>query len=282
MKFQNFYSLLTEMPIDKFELKGDWSPTAKLYGYDKPSTKLLTNPNYADKVRTKWNKTDYDFDLFFLRSKEGNKYAEVGEVPWEYVRDTLKLDIPIDHDHITIIYLNNKGDEKIPLTPWVIAHRFAHALARVKGMGGKNWQYEELRKTVNKMVSTIAKEVYNSTQPPQSYGNDYGRTARYQKIRLQVCHALGTMKSARDRNIRQEFELVNELIAQYIIEGKIKLNRELPKVLATSYAWGRPNGPSRMTKMNEELEDILSQAEDEINIDIDGVLGAAVNSIFVM
>ena len=63
------------------------------------------------------------------------------------------------------------------------------------------------------------------------------------------------------------------------------LNKELPKMLPLSYAWGKPQGlhlrfDSGRTK--EDLTDIIEIAEQELYNDIEGLFGASIGNIYVM
>jgi len=289
---QLYQLLIKEDSIDNIELKGDWGDSAKKYGYDKASINILKNPKGLEKIKKKWEKTAFDFDLYFLRSSEGNKSGELGRVSPDFVRDNLKLNIQNDPNKITIIFVNNKGDEKMPMTAWTIAHRLGHALARThtshKRFNGTTHHYKELIDTINRLLLTIARTIYNKQSLKKrisSYGDYGGFETDDRKLRNELAHALGTFKSARDKNIRNDAEFTFELIAQYIITGKISLNRNFPRILPISHAWGKPSGPvaKQMTpELTEELDDILSNSENDINNDIDALLGSSIGSIYVM
>ena len=282
-----------ETPIDQFDLKGDWSEKAKKRGFDPASIKLLTNPKYVEKIKTQWNKTDYTFDLYFVRSKEGTKFTEIGRVTPEFVKNELKLDIPINEDNITVIYTNNKGDEKVPLTSWIIAHRMAHAMARdytgirngyaaPKSGNGETYYYDEIRNQVNRLIREVGQQIYgvDTKDDPRRRGYNTDNNS----LLLAIINSLGTFKSARDNNVRAPFEMTNELIAQYIIQGKITLNKKLPEDIGYGKkAWGRSTRGLRKKEISEEDEnDIIEYGEDSINNAIDTQLGASQGSIFVM
>lgn len=284
MTFIDFFNqfLLREDSIENIELKGDWD-SPKQYGWNRADTGILKSPIGLERIKTKW-KLDQPVDVYLVKGANAKKFVELGEVSYEFIRNKMGLDILPDSDHITIIYTQNTGAEKIPATPWTLAHRFGHALARKNGRGGRNDLYENIRNSVNRLFNDLAKTVYGV-----QLKNDYlGNPENYKidrKIRKELGHALGTFKSARDRNLREDFEFVNEIIAQYIITGKIKLNQDFPRILPLSSAWGRASGPYKRNLSESEKEDLgylIQNAEGELEYAVDDALIAAIGSIYVM
>lgn len=281
MTFQDLINtiLLKEDSVENIQMMGDWD-SPKQYGWSKADTGILKSTKGLEKIKTKW-KISEPVDIYLLKGKDYRKYVELGEVPFEFIRDTLKLDVPIDSDHITIFYTQNTGAEKIPATPWTLAHRFGHALARKQGMALRNQAYTNIQKTVDGLFDSVGKLVYGRTAR-DSYSSDY---ATLRKYRRELANALGTFKSARDRNLRADFEFVNEIIAQFIITGDVKLNRQLPRVLPMKYAWGKPSGywsRNLSQEQKDDLENILYQKESELWYDIDTAIKDSVGNIYVM
>jgi len=219
--------------------------------------------------------------VYLLRSREGNRYTEIGKVSLDFVKDELKLDIVPDGDKLTIIYTNNKGAELMPMTPWTMAHRLGHAMARTHAsMRGKHSStthfFEQLRGSVSKLLKEIL---------TVAYGTNLRGSSNDTKITKELCYALGTFKSARDRNIRNDFEFMLELFAQCIITGKVTLNSNLPTILPIRSNWGNKSGLNIKTmtpELKEEIEDIIYNYQNTIYYDIDALLGASIGDIFVM
>lgn len=261
-------ALLAEMPIGKFELLGDWKPGARAYGYDKASIGIVTSPVGVEKIKQRWLKVEETFDIYLIRSSKGNKYSEVGEVSPQWVHDNLGVNIEFDNDQVTMIYTNNKGDEKIPMTPWTLAHRFGHACARNSPKGGPDDFFLRELETALTQIAQVAYGIgrfkdYSSFSSSYSNGGpDKSRIFR------EICQNLGTMKSCRDRNLRNWQEFAFELLAQYMITGRVRLSPNLGQVLATRFAWGQPQGPwkksmtpEQQTAINEIIENLEISAE---------------------
>jgi hypothetical protein len=106
------------------------------------------------------------------------------------------------------------------------------------------------------------------------------------KYKKSLFSAVGTMKSARENKLRTSSEFVYELVAQYIITGKIKFN-DLPRqlILDRRMAWGRPNykvknaiDEEAYIEYNAQLHNNAATYEHYL----DQVFGSLVNKIFVM
>jgi hypothetical protein len=283
IKLEKLYeSILKEAPIDSFNLIGDWEKDSKPRGYDKASRGILTSEAGVKKIKKLWNKTEENFDIYMVSTKHGWKYTEVGEVDEDFIVNNLKIKVPINRDHITIFYTNNKGSEKVPTTAWTLAHRFGHALRRKKGYS-KNDAYDQIFNTINNLVENISENIYN-VSTKNNFG-DYEKRYKNDKIKKQIVLGLGTFRSAREKILRDYYEFTNEIIAQYIIQGKITFNKKLPSILALKYNWGNPSGPSK--KYNSELEYNIESTIESIENDLNSyylpdLLNSAVGKIYVM
>ena len=248
MNFKNW--LLQEMPISKFQLMGQWGPNAKrAYGYNQQDTGILQNPRAVEKIHRSWSNSQNDFDLYFLRSYKASKQVEVGEVTPEWVKTNLEVDIQPREDAITIIFTQNVGAEKMPMTAWTIAHRLGHAVRR-------NEQFDNyLTKEIAKDFRELLKQIYG-IERSRDYGYYGGYTPDEKQLRA-LAHAVGTMRSARQGNLRNFNEFTHELVAQWIITGSIKFN-PLPAnlTLRKRFAWGRPaNNTTRAVTDDDEHDE---------------------------
>lgn len=272
---KSFKQFLIEMPINNFQLKGQWGKDAKRkYGYDSKSSGILENPKGIEKIHRLWSNSKQDFDFYFLRSSKAYKHVEVGMVEPEWVKENLDLDIK-PNDNITVIFTNNNAADRQPLNSWTIGHRLGHAIART----------EEYNYYFQKAIETDFKQILKSV-----YGLDSKLHVSYSDFDKQLkalASALGTMKSARDGTLRNFNEFLHELLAQYLITGKITFNnltRSL--ILRKRFAWGNP---SNLTKYyiisDEELEqwnDTIQYYSKKYEDGLDQLLSSFNGSIFVM
>ena len=234
MNFKQFI----ENPISNFELIGNWEKKDKNRGYSKKDIAILTSPTAVEKIKTKWGKTSQNFDLYFIRSPEAYKMnigrGEEITSRWEEIKTKLNLglfqNIAPHEDHITVLYLTNMGDEKIPLTAWMQMHRFAHMVVNTP-------EFKNFIDKLTKEIKSIAREVYGRSV--RTYGiNPMSIDIEDNRIVNAITNAIGTMKSARDNKLSRYYEFAYELLAQYLMEGKIKFNI-LPKVIGKQGTFGR-------------------------------------------
>lgn len=269
--------LISEMPIKKFELLGDWGPEAKkLYGYNKKDISILTSEKGVSKIHRKWSNSKNDFDFYFLRSPKGYKQREIGEVTPSWIEKNLEIKIEPNEDAITVIFTNNTGAEKIQMTAWTIAHRLGHAIRR-------DSIFQMFEKDINKDLTQILDKVYGIK--PKRLDNLYFDGLDDEKKAL--ASAVGTMKSARENNLVTVFEFNYELLAQYILNGKLRFN-PLPKklILRKRMVWGKPADQYAFSRLPEdhfdEWKNWLNEKAESYEYLLQDILDGLVGKIFVM
>lgn len=266
MNFKNW--LIAEMPISKFQLTGQWDPEAKrAYGWSKQDTGILTNPTAVEKIHKKWSNTSQNFDFYFLKSKDAYKFREIGEVTPEWILENLKVDIQPSDESITVIFTQNTGTEKIPMTAWAIAHRLSHAL-RLESNFNKNFYNSVIQDF--KYLLEYAYNI-NVLKSDQNYLRD-------QSILKSLAHSVGTMRSARQKNLVTFNEFIHELVAQWITTGKIKFN-SLPSKLTIGRKFvGTISSNYELEEWNNVLENFADKYESELKF----VFSKLKGKIFVM
>lgn len=272
--------------LKDFEHIGDFSKNSSFR--DAKDRKMITNPKFKEIVAKKFSKTGHDINMYFVNSPAGNRHTEVGAVDLDWVRDNLGDEVADkikpnyqEPDNVNVVFTNNKGASRVNMTPWIIAHRMGHAFSRVKGGGyGRGMErqfrsYHEAVLAINQHFEMVLQDVYGiKNYNGKGFWGPEGR--RDQLLMKHLSHALGTFKSARDRNLRDYFEIYNELFAQYLITGQIKLN-DLPK----SFKAGKDNVHVRDEEAWEELKDNGS-LENTLEYYFDEVLSEAEPHVLVM
>lgn len=277
-------SFLSEAPIGEFERIGDFSKRSSIrHDVDR---KLLSSPKAEAKIRRIWQKTPITFNMMFVNLPKVNKpeYREVGEVNLDYVENLLGPEIAdkIDPGACTIIFTNNAGDERVMATGWILAHRLGHAIAATGRSGSKSNLKEDWKmytRELTRIFTDILENVYDiSIKTGLGYG-----TQESDKILRLAAEQLGTMKSARDANLRNWYEFAYEVFAQYLLYGKIKLNPLPEKLLVNVGAFGRKD--YRRSK-DEDLREIYSRDleyyEEELESILDNLIHSLEGKIFVM
>lgn len=266
------FKLWLEMPIRSFNLVGNWkdepagSKKRKL-GYYGDDFGILTNKAAQEKIRRKWGKTEQDFDMYFVRNPKASKVREVGEVSKEFLHG-IGLDVDLASDAVTVVFTNNMGTERIPMNWWALAHRFSHAIRRTKA-------FEYFSKTFDRYLFQMLKEIYRYNKKSiYGLGGD-------EKMLRNVANMIGTMKSARDHKLVNYYEFHHELVAQFIVEGRVRFNP--PTQLVVGHAWGRPQHLYGDNKAKEEwAEHLVDSVAEEVSNDISHMIHQCVGKAFLI
>lgn len=273
---------LLETPIDQFQTIGNFDKGSSFT--NKTDRAILTNPKAVQKIKDKFANTNQTFDMYFVNSKEGRKHKEVGEVQEDFIRNELKLDTPINRDNITVFYTNNTGDQGVMMTGWIIAHRFGHVVRRLQG-------WTNLCFAVNEIMQRIMKDVYEKEmkldRKTGSLGDDFynnDANSLNGKILKNFYQQIGTFKSARDKQLRNQYEFMYELLSQYITAGKVTFN-PLPKFIPVKYAWGKPSQGVRFHGTEGDMDyynGYLRNLEEVFGEYAEYLLDECIGKIFVM
>lgn len=218
------YQKLVEAPVEDIQTMGNWEKKTKSGNkYDQPSIKLLKNPEYLKKLKATFaSNIPYNFNLYFIKSPKASQHVEVGPVSEEkliqYISD---VDVsPIinaskaNPESITIIFTNNSAAEKVPLTPWMIAHRISHSMYRA------SFSYDSSNQLANEYKHFFRQ--INSTL--QGCFNISGGFTSRDKALVKLVNKLGTFRSARENKITRPFEFIHEVFAQFLTTGNIEFN----------------------------------------------------------
>jgi len=281
------FEFITEAPLQDYVPMGDFDKPGPFRGPDK---KLVPHPTNQLKTQRFLEKTPYDFRLFFSNIPGTGKYSEYGPADSAKLQEIFGNEqaqqiIDGSDDAITIVFVGNKGDAKVPLTPWMMAHRFGHAIqAGVRQ--NKSWsQWGEVEKHFFSQVNSMLEEYYGKASSsrfgvtPNSMRGDL--TPEYNAL----FNTIGTQRSSRQNQIKRPYEFLYELFAQYLGTGKVTLNP-----LPASLGYGRKNwgNPSQYLNMKSEYRnnEDAKEATDILGRDLeymfDDLLNSYVGTIFVM
>ena len=279
-----------EMALSTYKTMGDFDKPGPFTGADK---KLVPHAKNIEKATKFFEQNPYDFRLFFSNIPGTGKYGEYGPMTPDQIRKIFGADaeeiIQGSEDAITVVYVGNRGEAKVMLTPWVMAHRLGHAIqAGARGTrAGHVWTAAEKHffTTVN---STLAEHYGKVDRGPSSY---LGRPkAEQANVNLTpeynaLFNAIGTQRSSRSGQILRPYEFLYEIFAQYLGTGKITFNP-----LPANLTYGRKafGNPSKFMNIKPEYRDEFSRKEaaDRLAYDMelmfDSVLSGSVGKILVM
>lgn len=268
--------IISEAPIQDFKTIGDFSKNSSFR--DPRDRNILTHQRTIDIIKKKFENTEVDFNMYFVNSPAAGKHVEIGEVTLDWVTEKLGEEVASainsDSDAISVIFTNNRGNQRLVMTPWIIAHRIAHTFFRYRDR-----EYNMMREAYGgfaRGLSDVMSE-YGINFPTSI--DAFIRDDRASKILMLFMHEVGNFKSARDKKLANGFESLHEMFAQYLITGEVTF-RPLPKV------FGNRN-MRFILKVNKdsEYEDIdhsLKMAGEYLAGDFSAVLHGSVNKIYVM
>ena len=274
---------IDEMALSTYQPMGDFNKPGPFRGPDK---KLVVHPVNQLKTQQFFEKTPYDFRLFFSNIPGTGKYSEYGPMKPETIKGIFKDQadqiINNSEDSITVVFVGNAGDSKVPLTPWLMAHRFGHAIqAGVRT--NNNWNmWREAEKHFFTTVNSFLEEYYGKYRQDINQGAfKWNMTPEYNAL----FNAIGTQRSSRTNQIKRPYEFLYELFAQYLGTGNITLN-----ALPTNLGYGRKawGTPTKYLNIKPEYRDENTRKEAaemlarDMELMFDDVLSSSVGKIFIM
>jgi hypothetical protein len=281
---------IDEMALSTYKTMGDFNKPGPFQGTDK---KLVPHPKNIEKATQFFEKTPYDFRLFFSNIPGTGKYSEYGPMTPDNIRkvfgpeaDTILQD---SDDAITVVFVGNKGDRKVMLTPWMMAHRFGHAI-QAGNRGNRGWSaWGEAEKHFFTTINSTLGEYYGKVDRgpssylgrPKSEQMNNNLTPEYNAL----FNAIGTQRSSRSSEIRRPYEFLYELFAQYLGTGKVTLNPLPTNLTYGRKAWGNPTNFMNIKPEFRDESDRAHASEmlaGDMQMMFDDVLSSSVGQIFVM
>lgn len=276
--------LYTEMALSNLQKIGKWEDKKSRHGYDKASIGILSSPEGLKKLENTFNKIGgWDFNLYFVKLPNAWKQSEMGLVDINNLPQLIKVeagkDFPMPTDNeITIIFTNNAAAEKVPLTPWTIAHRIGHSFAATFRRTNDN-----AIKNYDVSISNILKKLLmcynintNLTYRDLTLSDAYYIRDLYQKI--------GKFRSARMGKLNRPAEFYHEAFAYWLLhDGELNFN-DAPQSLIDSnkQAWGTPVGMNYRLQDEETANDLVYQLKYEMEEKFHYMIGRHIGTTSIM
>lgn len=235
-QFIDIVSLL-EAPINDITLMGDPDAGADV-GFDqgesfgKVDRAILQSPKGVAKIYRAFSRTPHVFEVFFINT--------VGSVDGDHAGDNNLVDgraaihSGIFHDErwvkpkegvIRVVLLSNLSplENKMPIGGWTLAHKIGHVFQdQAINQRGVDAYRIPLIDRVNNLLYVLANPEQHPLIDRRMPFGEFGGHDRALNNRL-------TMKSARDGELENPFEVFAEVIAQYLVAGRVKLQGLRPK-----------------------------------------------------
>ena len=276
-----------EMALKQFTPMGDFEKPGPFRGVDR---RLVPHPTNQLKTAKFFEKTPYDFRLFFSNIPGTGKYSETGEMHSDDIVNIFGYKVSTQilqgsEDAINVVFVGNKGDSKVMMTPWIMAHRIGHAI-QVSGSrldSSRPWKAAENHffRTINGLLDEFYGRKPNS-KPRLPGLPDWELKDELFKEYSALFNAIGTQRSSRTGQITRPYEFLYELFAQYLGTGQITLN-PLPKQQDYGRkAWGHSTQSLRMRGDPEESKYTTEVLAKDMEIMFSDVLSSLVGKILVM
>lgn len=255
--------------------------------------RIITNPKLVQRAKDQFARTDHPFNFYFVNLPGLGQHSEIGMVGRDWLDEKIpqaSKEIPDDPTHVNIIFVGNQAAEWKPMTPWIMAHRIAHAFKTRRGPKDRLHSYNEAEEELRRTTNYIFQQAYGKASlQPQRLGGGYSPHS-WEQIRLDqrtfkfFWQNVATFRSAREGKIRDWFEVIHELFAQYLITGKIKFN-PLPKSLSKRQAF-KTQGIYIGFKGNDQdyeyFNGMMEDLADGLESYFDNAIGEATGHFFVM
>lgn len=278
------YENVEEMALSQYKTMGDFNKPGPFRGADK---KLVPHPVNQLKTQKFFEKTPYDFRLFFSNIPGTGRYSEYGpmepNVIKEIFKDQAEQILDGSEDAITVVFVGNKGDAKVMLTPWMMAHRFGHAIQAGMSNSERRWgAWREAEQHFFSQVNNLLNEFYNKSKLNQFDTNvNWSLRQEYNAL----FNAIGTQRSSRSDQIKRPYEFLYEIFAQYLGTGTIQFN---PIPVSVGYgrkAWGRDTNRLNIKPQyrdEKERKKVADQLAYDMELMFNDVLSSSVGKVFVM
>jgi hypothetical protein len=165
---------------------------------------LLKSEKGLAKIYRSFDKTTFDFNINILMQKhavfDSDKLNKI--IPSEQLVDPTAINVC----HTTNVTTNSNY---IPMNAWIMVHRMAHA-NQARGYVSEQSLIDTLAEAYERLTGDKAKVLSGRIQ---GFGRDLEA----------LLMLLMTMRSARMCNISSDLDFLGELLAQYVITGKISL-----------------------------------------------------------
>jgi hypothetical protein len=239
---------LLEAPLADFGSFGDPEIAGSLRTDD---LRALRNPKWHEKVYRLFHKTPYDFNVYVynapdamapIERREGkpvkiNDIANLGDYvgiqPLQVIARLIGRVPPNAENSITVVLVQNEGEERVSLTPWILAHRIVHAMFYaaqtnpVRGMRpGQDLKIssavQDIFTTFNSMFNRVEKILDRSMY---HHGNWMHNSMSVLERINEFSKLIAKFRSGQMGKLANPGEFIIEAVTQYLVQGKVSFQR---------------------------------------------------------
>jgi hypothetical protein len=285
------HTRVDEAPLGDYELVGNWGDKEKSHGFRHATDrKMLQNPSAVKITRKKFGNTEHVLNFYFVNLPEASSHSETGFMTPEQIQEAMPNVWPeiaqraqeADHaNSINVLFVGNTGANRMNMTPWIMAHRMAHAFQSAERSYGQNKRsgpWGDYESDATHAFQPLLDQVYGwerSRNPTQFWmmGDDQTTLAKF-------FEGIGGMRSARKGNLGgRPYEFLYEMFAQFVTTGQLTF-RECPKSFGLRNGrWYRVQDQEVADMYSRDLNDWIA---DQLGDYINNILYAAEGKFLVM
>jgi dihydrofolate reductase len=272
---------MQEMALKNTSLVGDFDKDGSFADTDR---KIHLGKNRVSQLKNFFKNTEVDFNIVFLNCKGKPTSPSIingiglerkedlfRHLNWSdyYNVDSYTFDLiteQFSESDINVIMTHNEGDQKVPMSPWIVAHRISHALANLY----KSSYDQDYGDTFIPLMRKVFLAIYGNSM------TDYNPTMWLDSLANQI----GTMHSttAKKMAVYRGGEFYHELFAQYICSGKVTLKRNVFETIDLPIGDTFPVVQDNM----EVVASVISKTEKKLNILFKEALEEAKGKYYVL
>jgi hypothetical protein len=219
------HTRIDEAPLGDYQTIGNWGDKEKANSFAHQSDRrIIQHPKTMERLRDKFGNTEHVLNLYFVNQPGMRKYTEIGVVEPDFIAQAMPNAWPeieargkdgVDHENgINVIFVGNAGVNRMPMTPWIMAHRISHALARTP-----NRDWVEYEQETAAAFTDLLKGVYDMTATQYEFW--FGSNSN-SKMLAKFFEGIGGMRSARKGQLGgRHFEFQHEMFAQFVTTGRL-------------------------------------------------------------
>jgi len=223
--------------------------------YSSRDKAIITHPKTVRTLEQKLSNSEYNFNILFYEMNVTDRQSyesKIRQSADSYIhRNNLDMD-----NSITFVKNGSSGDS---LTPWMILHCIGHAAFDFAHKKDKMSIYDSINLILKKFLMIDNSE--EDEEDRKAYHSNSGVREHAPDL-LSVASEAFVFSSIRQKKVDDEHELLYELMAEYLWNGSIRINR--------AYANGgnRSEILTYLAQLNASYDAILKRCVGSIILDI--------------
>ena len=286
-----YKELFKEAPISDFKPMGDYGDEIDHDQYDMGyapawtpgEKKKIFKKTWQNKVAKSWSKTKnnyilipvagqdaYNYDIIERGVVDTNEIQEDFEEGYEFLQELNIIDqqgqrTQQHKDKTVVFFLGNAAADWVATSGWMLLHRLGHGSRTTRGK--ENPAYTQILTQIIQGLQSIYGNFGVDIRLDANYNsNRYKNSSAWADYGLQKIMTTG---SARRNKVRDRFEGLYEMWAQYLNSGSVKLKAPDSIDLTNVNSVPDPKVEQELTEMDK---DILSGSIEDLEETLNGEL----------